>query len=158
MSENAVITEAELTPERDETAELPEATPETAEESSAADGVYVDGEEADAPDYALIVESDLNELRKRFPELREIKYITELENPLRYATLRDLGLTPGEAYLATTEKRRAADNRRHLSSAVPGGATGPMGSMSRIELERARDLFPGLGDAELHSLYKKVSV
>ena len=158
MSENVLNTETELVPERDESTELTESVPETSTENTSDDARDLSDTSADAPDYALIVESDLNELRARFSELRGIRYITELEDPLRYATLRDLGLTPAEAYLATTERRLHTDNRSHLSSAVPRGAGGPTGSMSRTELERARDLFPGLGDAELHSLYKKVSV
>ncbi len=115
-------------------------------------------DEPHLPDYAEIVESDLRALRAAYPELGEIKSITELENPLRYAELRDLGLSPKEAYLATGGHRRRADNRAHLSSAVPRGAGSPRSNMTHAELERARELFPGLGDAELHGLYKKVSV
>ena len=56
--------------------------------------------EPDAPDYAAIVEADVKELRESFPELRTIKDVTELKNPVRFAALRDLGLTATEAYLA----------------------------------------------------------
>lgn len=110
------------------------------------------------PDYAEIIESDLRALRAAYPELGGIKSITELENPLRYAQLRDLGLTPKEAYLATSGSRRRTDNRAHLFSAVPRSAGSPTSNMTHVELAGARELFPGLGDAELHGLYKRVTV
>ena len=117
-----------------------------------------ESEPAEIPDYSEIIESDLRALRAAYPELSKIQSITELENPLRYAELRDLGLTPKEAYLATSGGRRRADNRAHLFSAVPKGAGSPTSNMSHAELAGARELFPGLGDAELHGLYKKVTV
>lgn len=109
-------------------------------------------------DYAQLVHEDLMTLGGEFPEMRGADSITELRNPLRYAALRDLGLSPREAYLATGGRKIAHDTRGHLSSAVPRGAGAPRGTMSRSELERARELFPGLGDRELMGLYRKVSV
>lgn len=122
---------------------------------------YVEPErdaDSDDVDYEQLEREDIREIHELFPEARGIESITELENPERYAALRDLGLSPKEAYLATGRVKRAPDNRRHLSSAVPRGAGAPGGSMTRSELERARDLFPGLGDRELMGLYRKVSV
>lgn len=107
-------------------------------------------------DYGALIESDLNTLRSQFPELGGINDITELNNPLRYAALRDLGLTPEEAYLATA-KRRAQDTRAHLRSAHGRNAATPLGMMSQHEMSAARDLFPGLSDAEIQRLYKKVT-
>ena len=111
----------------------------------------------DEIDYEALVEEDLRSLREEFPEMRDAESIISLKNPLRYAALRDLGLTPREAYLATEGRRRAADSRSHLSSAIPRATAAPGCGMSRSELERARELFPGLGDKELMGLYKKVS-
>lgn len=112
----------------------------------------------DAPiDYERVIREDLAELRSAFSELGNITSITELPNPMRYAALRDLGLTAREAYLATSE-RRTKDNRSHLSSAVPGGIGTPRSNMTRSELESARELFPGLRDGELIGLYKKVNL
>ena len=107
-------------------------------------------------DYEALIESDLNTLRAEFPELGDIKQITDLNNPLRYAALRDLGLSPEEAYLATA-KRRAQDTRAHLRSAHGKNAGASIGMMSQHELSAARDLFPGLSDAEIQRLYKKVT-
>lgn len=135
-------------------AEREEIADELTEEGGvAADNTATDDE---AVDYEAIVSAELASLSREFPEMRGISSITELENPIRYAELRDLGLSPREAYLATSEKHRRADNRRHLFSAVPAGSGAPSIGMSRAELESARELFPSLGDGELMNLYKKV--
>ena len=107
-------------------------------------------------DYEALIESDLDTLRAEFPELNGIKDITDLNNPLRYAALRDLGLSPEEAYLATA-KRRAQDTRAHLRSAHGKNAGASISMMSQHELSAARDLFPGLSDTEIQRLYKKVT-
>ena len=110
----------------------------------------------DAIDYDEIIKSDILELRSRFPELSGIEDITDLDNPIRYAELRDLGLSPREAYLATSERRQKPDTRRHLSSAVPKRAAMPAG-LSQSELSEARELFSGLSDAELNRLARRVN-
>lgn len=107
--------------------------------------------------YEALVEQDVAELSREFPELEGIKNITELENPIRYAALRDLGLSPAEAYLATTKKRRIPDTRSHLYSSVPGASALPKGSMSDGELSMARELFPDISDSEIRKLYKTVT-
>ena len=106
--------------------------------------------------YAELIASDVETLKAEFPELRGITDITDLHNPLRYAALRDLGLTPEEAYLATA-KRRGQDTRAHLRSAHGRSAAVPSGMMSQHELSVARDLFPGMSDSDLQRLYKKVT-
>ena len=82
--------------------------------------------------------------------------VTELNNPLRYAALRDLGLSPAEAYLATA-RRYKSDTRSHLKSAHGRNAARSVSGMSYAELTAARDLFPGKNDAEIERLYKRVS-
>ena len=111
-----------------------------------------------AVDYEKIIEEDLREIRALFPEAAGIASITELENPLRYAALRDLGLSAREAYLATSERRVRRDNRSHLVDSAPKsrGSTGEV--MTREELRACRSLFDGLSDAEIQSLYKKVTL
>ena len=108
-------------------------------------------------DYEALIEEDLRALKREFPELSELSHITELENPMRYAALRDLGLTPREAYLATSERKRVRDNRAHLSPAAPRRAGTPTGGMSRVELEHARELFSGMNDTEIQALYRRVT-
>ena len=133
----------EIIPEEDES----EASENAAEEN---EGVNID--------YAELDRADMRELCELFPHLRGKESVAELENPLRYAALRDLGLTPKEAYLATEDHRPARyDNRRHLRSSVPVGARESTDRLGGGELEAARELFSGLSDRELQRLYKKVN-
>lgn len=141
--------------------EVPEVEAEAADaapDPEAEPGAEADEDNADigAIDYDEIIRNDLRELRSRFPELSGIEDITDLENPIRYAELRDLGLSPREAYLATSERRHRTDTRRHLSSAVPKRAAMPSG-LSQSELSEARELFSGLSDAELNRLARRVN-
>ena len=107
-------------------------------------------------DYEALIADDVEALKSEFPELKGITDITDLNNPLRYAALRDLGLSPAEAYMATA-KRRTQDTRSHLRSAHGRNAAANIGMMSQYELTTARELFPGMSDSELQRLYKKVT-
>ena len=107
-------------------------------------------------DYEALIASDVDALKAEFPELKGINDITDLNNPLRYAALRDLGLSPAEAYMATA-KRRTQDTRAHLRRAHGRNAAAAMGMMSQYELATARELFPSMSDSELQRLYKKVN-
>lgn len=109
----------------------------------------------DALDYAAVVEDDIRILKEEFHELAYLSDITELNDPLRYAALRDLGLTPAEAYLATA-KRQKKDNRSHLI-ATRTLSTARVGSMTDAELSAAREIFSGVSDAEIRKLYKRVT-
>ena len=108
-----------------------------------------------AVDYAAIIKADTEALKARFPELREISDVSELDNPLRYAALRDLGLTPEEAYLAT-RKRRTSDNRSHLYPS-PTVSKSDSGAMPESEMRSARELFSEMSDSEIRKLYRKVT-
>ncbi len=109
-------------------------------------------------DYAQLIAEDVAALKASFPELKDLADITELDNPMRYAALRDMGLTAAEAYLATTPRRAVYDNRSHLSGAVPRAkSTPPTSGMSRSEWAAARELFSDLSDSEIHELYKKAT-
>lgn len=125
-----------------------------ADESAAAvDGG--DGYDAAMQEYGRRAEEDARELRAMFPELSALSGITALPDPIRFAELRDLGLSAREAYLATSGGRRQ-DNRAHLHSAYPSPAHTPAG-MSDDELRRARELFSDLSDTEIRKLYKRIS-
>ena len=128
-----------------------------AEENSPED-IKTDNESAE-DDYEAIIEEDLEVLRKSIPDLAAISDISELENPVRYGALRDLGLTPEEAYRATTTRIRVtkSDNRSHLRSSAPKPASSPVSSMSYRDMEAARQIFSGISDAEIQRLYKKVT-
>ena len=125
-------------------------------EPSTQESGIAEPENSEQIDYEALIASDVSALRSEFPELRELRDITELNNPLRYAALRDLGLTPEEAYLATA-RRPAQDTRGHLRSAHGKSAAASMNMMSQHELTTARDLFPDLSDSEIQRLYKRVN-
>ena len=107
-------------------------------------------------DYKNLLASDMRELSAEFSADSEIK-ITDLKNPIRYGALRDLGLTPKEAYLASGGKKERSDNRAHLSSSVPRAMTAAFSEIPRGDLEAARELFGDMSDSEIRNLYKKVT-
>ena len=147
---------ADAVDETADTAPLFEPSAEPADEPSA----EALQEEPESPevDYASLMASDLAELKSEFPELSGICEITELENPLRYAALRDLGLTAAEAYLASSRSVKRRDSRAHLAGAAPGRASAPSSAyMSQKELAIARDIFSGMSDAEIIRLYRRVT-
>lgn len=108
-------------------------------------------------DYDEMARQDIIALKAEFPELLALGDITELDNPLRYAALRDLGLTPREAYLATSKRTVRQDSRSHLSAAAPKSAGSPGCAMSQRELEGARELFGDMSDTDIQKLYRKVT-
>ena len=114
------------------------------------------GENADGDiDYAAVVEEDIKLLKAEFSELASLSDICELNDPLRYAALRDLGLSPIEAYLATA-KRVKKDNRSHLV-ATRTVSVAKSDFMSEAELAAAREIFTGVSDREIRKLYKRVT-
>ena len=119
-------------------------------------GDAMEGEEGAPVNYEELARRDLEELTARFPETRILKSITSLPNALRYAELRDLGLTATEAYLASGRLRPASDNRSHLHSQVPKGSSDTGSYMKASELNSAREIFSSLSDAEIQRLYKRV--
>ncbi len=140
-------------------AALTEDEPTDARSADAAygnDGTEADSARSDA-DYAALAEADLQSLKKEFYEARSLGSIAELDNPTRFAELRELGLTPREAYLATQRAKRAPDNKGHLHGTLPKSIGSPGLSMSRTELHNAREIFSGMSDSEIQSLYKRVS-
>lgn len=107
-------------------------------------------------DYAALAESDLKVLKESFRELKDLRELSELDDPMKFARLRDLGYSAVEAYLECSQKRKARDNRSHLHSSVPISRARDTSSMSREELEIARELFDDLSDADIQKLYKSV--
>jgi hypothetical protein len=111
-------------------------------------------EESDSTD-ELNFEEEIELLSDEIPEHRASA--KGLSENLRYSELRALGLSPGEAYLATMPREARQDNRSHLTGAIPRGASAPKNQMSRAQLEMARSIFDGLDDSEIRRLYKKVT-
>ena len=125
--------------------EIPEVT--TAEDTT---------DEAPIEDTGSILAKDVEDLKLEFPELHELSDISELDNPTRYAALRDLGLTPREAYLATSSAQKQ-DNRSHLRPTPAVNTRRPASSMTMREWQIARSLFENLSDGEIEKLYRKVT-
>lgn len=130
---------------------------DTDDEAADADEEADDADEEAADiDYAAMEKDDVAELRREFYSARELKSITELDNPVRFAELRELGLSAREAYLAT-QRVSHRDNRSHLCGSVPKAAGGIAPAMSRAELKSAREIFSGMSDTEIQSLFKRVA-
>ena len=112
-----------------------------------------------SPDYRRLAEEDLLALAAAVPGLAGAESLSVLSDPFRYGELREAGLSPLEAYLATEGKRllsRPRDNRAHLVSSLGRTASAAGGRISAAELSAARDLFPGLGDGEIEALWRRV--
>lgn len=149
MMDEVLVNDTAYDAQEAEAAIEPEAEAEAAE-------LQLPEAEEEKSDYARIVEDDLAALRAEFSELSDIGSILELKNPVRYGALRDLGLTPAEAYLATEGRALRRDNRSHLKSSVPPRAAQLTDNIPKRELEIARELFSDLSDKEIHKLYKRV--
>lgn len=109
-------------------------------------------------DYAAIAARDLGEIKRLAPALAGLSHLAELPNALRYAALRDAGLSVEEALHAACHAYlapRAADNRAHLRSAVPIGAAGTPSRMTAAEMREARELFGDLTEGEIERLYAR---
>lgn len=135
--------------------EVSEVTEPTAESDTVT--APVDGGSEIQTEASDVINDDIRELKEEFPELSEIESITELTNPIRYAALRDLGLSPAEAYILTSRRKQIYDNRSHLTASVPVSAKSPGTGMSARELREARSLFGNISDSEIYKLYKRVT-
>lgn len=142
---------AEVTP-REEFSDSPENQTEPEEKEPPTQ----EEKESDGTDYKELLKADMLELSGEFSPGKEMD-ISDLKNPIRYGALRDLGLTPKEAYLASGGRKELADNRSHLSSSVPKKFSSQFSEMPRAELDAARELFGDLSDAQIRNLYKKVT-
>lgn len=121
----------------------------TASENAAGDGVT---------DYAALAADDLRRIKCMAPSLAGLTHLAELPNALRYAALRDAGLSVEEALYAACHAfvtPQAADNRAHLRSAVPIGAAGTPSRMTAAEMREARELFGDLTEGEIERLYAR---
>ena len=127
--------------------------------TGSAAGESDDADATGAPvDYAALAARDLGEIKRLAPALAGLSHLAELPNALRYAALRDAGLSVEEALHAACHAYlapRAADNRAHLRSAVPIGAAGTPSRMTAAEMREARELFGDLTEGELERLYAR---
>ena len=110
-------------------------------------------------DYESLAAQDLEQIREMFPSMRSFEHLSEIPNAMRYAKLRDAGLTVEEAFWAachsSIQRQATYDNRSHLRSSVPRGATGNPSMMTASEMAAAKDLFGDLTESEIQTLYNK---
>lgn len=136
----------------------PSGTGETGE-TRGADGTASENADGDGvTDYAALAADDLRRIKRMAPSLAGLTHLAELPNALRYAALRDAGLSVEEALYAACHAfvtPQAADNRAHLRSAVPIGAAGTPSRMTATEMREARELFGDLTEGEIERLYAR---
>ena len=137
------------------------AAEEIADEGSVSPTEAPEAEEqipAEEADYETVARADLDALKAQFPALSALTSLAELPDPARYGELRELGLTPREAYLAIGgAPKRKSDNRSHLFSSVPRTSAHGRDLPTSEQMAEARRLFTDLNDAQIHRLYKKVT-
>ena len=137
---------------------LSEANEEYSEELSEGENTDSGEEKEEKPALSDILEADYEELIAEFSELLSLGDITKMDGAIRYGELRELGLSPREAYLASRKRpARESRARAHLTPAMPHSARRSGISMPRSEFRIAREIFAGLSDSEIEALYKKVT-
>ncbi len=147
----------------EEAPSLPEEENAVREEDAAKEPPYgEESEESDSSgkdgrgiDYAAMAEEDFRVLSALYPEVEALGSIAALSNRERFAELRELGLSPEEAYRATRPFPKRGSGKRHMTGASARRMSVGATSMPYGELEAARGLFPGLSSSEILSLYKR---
>lgn len=112
------------------------------------------------------MKADLEELQRFYPETKKLTSITQVQNFAEFGKLRDMGLTPKQAYAAANadgvrdsvaaavKQQSLNETKQHLQSAVPKKAKGDSITITKSELAQWRDLFPDKSDKEILALYK----
>ncbi len=132
------------------------ATPVT--EEGAPNGTPAEEVDPQAVDYAAMAGRDLKEIRRLSPMMEGLSHLSQLPNAGRYAALRDAGLSVEEALWAACHcviARAGYDNRSHLRSAVPLGATTDASAMSPAEMAAAKELFGDMTEGEIQRLWAR---
>ena len=156
--------EAQTNPSPEAPATPPEESPGT-DETTAEPAAAQEGEQEisdENGDFARQAENDLAELKAIDPAASLYRHIGEMPGALRFAELRELGLSVEEAYYAvrgSAGEKPLPDRggRAHLHGSVPGRAASGGVGMTVGEIEAARRLFPNLPDREIASLFRRVN-
>ena len=157
------VPDVEAEPMSSDSDENPEekGTPEDALNSTEDDGEQQKTEPESADEeFELRARQDLATLKALYPHLSGVDHLSRIDNAVRFAQLRDMGLSVEEAYMASsaasTRQSTRYDNRSHLKSFVPRTLSDAGEEMSRSELESAKEMFGNLSEKEIRSLYKRV--
>lgn len=149
-------------------AEMEEITPDEYRKTveAAAESEKVKSEE-DALRYETLMQLDLAEVKRNYPDAASYNSVAEFPNAKRFAELRDLGLSAKEAYIAShpdavrrnvaesVRKQNLSATKDHIHSTVPKGTRDTSVTIPKRELEEWREMFPDCSDRELAKLYKK---
>ncbi len=109
-------------------------------------------------DYEAMAKEDLSAIKMLSPEFSGVNHLSELPFAHRFAELRELGLSVKEALFATLPSLPTpSSGKEHLRSSVPRAKGAYEGCLSPEEMRAAKDLFYGLSEKEIHSLYARVS-
>ncbi len=138
------------------------ALPDAASEPDEPDDPAPETDPAQDESFRRQAEEDLAQLRLLDPETAAYRHLGEMPGAIRFAELRELGLSVEEAYYAVrgaNPEKPSPDRggRAHLHASVPGRAASGGAGMTVGEIEAARRLFPGLPDREIASLYRRVN-
>lgn len=119
--------------------------------------------------YEELKKADLAAIQAVYPEAKQYDDVERFPNFKRFGELRDKGLTPIEAYVAThpekvgesaaaaAKQRSLNGTKQHLRSAVPRRSSDNSIKMSRSTLEYWRGIFPEKSDKEIAALYKQTA-
>ena len=110
---------------------------------------------------------DLAEIKAQIPGAAKYDSPVKFPHFRRFGELRDLGLSPVEAFRAShpddvassvaATAKASADSKAHMTSAVPKGAKDTSVTIPKGDLEMYREMFPKASDKELTALYRRAT-
>lgn len=113
--------------------------------------------------------ADLAEVHAAYPSTRGYTSVKQLPNFSEFARLRDLGVSPKQAYIAanpdavtaaaaeSARQRSMNDGKGHLKPAVRKSSKDNSLVLSKKDMAMYRDTFPHLSDKEILALYKQAN-
>ena len=110
--------------------------------------------------------ADLLAVQTAIPAAKKYASVDEFPHADKFKAYVDKGLTPEEAFRATHPEDviagvatavKARDSKDHLRSNVPKGAKDTSYTISRSEIERYREMFPGLSDKQIVLLHRRAT-
>ena len=113
------------------------------------------------------MKEDLDEIHAAYPETRNLDSVMKFTNFREFGRLRDLGLSPKQAYIAShpdavmasvatsTKRQSLNETKNHLKPAVSKSSKDRSLTLTRREMAEYRELFPDLNDREIAALYRQ---
>jgi hypothetical protein len=103
---------------------------------------------------SLKAKEDIDAINSRFPDAK-LSSLEDIKNTSKYVALRDKGVSAEEAYAQVIQPKE--DGKKHMTATASKTTPSRGAQMTAFEKRAARDLFPGMSDAEIQKLYKRVS-